>query len=144
MDSSQYIRHFNNSVTCLGLFGYIQLLDSSIMVLFSLTTTLVLQKNILSSIYQFTSAGCLKWQKKCSMCSTHTNTTDNCANACNRHMHFITELLYLKNTTTSLRNHRKYMWKWLSVLGCVHKGRLSLLTNTTISGWMNVGVTEIW
>jgi len=58
-------------------------------------------------------------------------------------MHFVTELPYLTNITI-LRNHRKYMWKWLSGLGCVQEIRYSLVANIKISGWMNVGVTQRW
>jgi hypothetical protein len=58
-------------------------------------------------------------------------------------MHFVTELPYLTNITI-LRNHRKYMRKWLSGLGCVQEIRYSLVANIKISGGMNVGVTHIW
>jgi len=48
-------------------------------------------------------------------------------------MHFVTELPCLMNIII-LRNHRKYMWKWLSGLGCVQEIRYSLVANIKISG----------
>lgn len=138
MDNSQYMCHFNNSITCLGLFGTFQLLSTFWLlkdgINFISNKLLFCKRTFYVQIPQFTFTKLSKMTVGMFLVF-HTQTQLIIVQMHEyRHMHFITKLPYLTAIISILRNHRKYMWNWLSGLGCVDEIRYSLVANITISG----------